>query len=85
MSYVYSDPSRESETYSLPNVEIFYLDATEAHEWNRDADPDYEPGATGVYGEGWYYRFGFPGYMPDGDPCGPYDSEADAVEAAREE
>ena len=69
MPYVYSDPSRESETYSLPNVEIFEI--VEGDESELEA--------------GWYYAFGFPGCLWDGEPDGPYASEAEAVEAAREE
>jgi hypothetical protein len=33
---------------------------------------------------GWYWVEGFPGCLWDGTPSGPYDSEDEAIEAARE-
>jgi hypothetical protein len=33
--------------------------------------------------EGWYWQACFPGCLPDGDPMGPYASEADCMEAAQ--
>lgn len=32
----------------------------------------------------WYYWFCFPGCLPDSDPIGPFDSEADALADARD-
>ena len=32
---------------------------------------------------GWYYWFCFPGCLPDSDPYGPFDSEEEALEDAR--
>lgn len=32
----------------------------------------------------WYCWACFPGCMPDGEPFGPYDTEAEALSAARE-
>lgn len=34
---------------------------------------------------GWYYRFCFPGCMPESEADGPYGSEAEALEAARDQ
>ena len=28
---------------------------------------------------GWYWQACFPGCLPDGDPCGPFATEADAI------
>lgn len=36
----------------------------------------------GVEG-GWFYQYCFPGCMPDSDPIGPFESEAEALEDAR--
>jgi hypothetical protein len=36
-------------------------------------------------GIGWYYAFGFPGCLWDGEPIGPFNSEAEALAAARED
>lgn len=33
--------------------------------------------------EGWYWQACFPGCLPDGDPMGPFNSEADAMNDAR--
>ena len=33
---------------------------------------------------GYFYAFGFPGCLWDSEPVGPFDTEAGAVEAARE-
>ena len=33
--------------------------------------------------EGWYWRAGFPGCMPDGEPSGPFESSLDAYEDGR--
>jgi hypothetical protein len=33
---------------------------------------------------GWFFWYCFPGCMADSEPCGPYDTEALALEAARE-
>lgn len=68
-NYVYSNPSRESDTYSLPDVEIFEVGENE----REDTAP------------GWYYWFCFPGCMPDSDPFGPYETEQEAEDAMRDE
>lgn len=69
--FVYSDPSREEDIWSLPNVEIFY----QANDVETD-EGDIMP-------EGWYWRACFPGCMPDGDPFGPFESYDSAVEDAQ--
>ena len=38
----------------------------------------------GIVG-GWFYWYCFPGCMPEGAPIGPYNSKAEAIEAARNE
>jgi len=75
MTRFYSDPSREDETYSLPNCEVFYAEAGEL-EWEGQEEPSEA---------GWHYWYCFPGCMPDSDPIGPFKTEAEAIEAAREE
>ena len=32
---------------------------------------------------GWYWQACFPGCLPDGEPCGPFTTEADAISDAR--
>lgn len=34
---------------------------------------------------GWYWWACFPGCLPDGEPSGPFDSEKDAINDARQE
>lgn len=82
MSYHYTDESRESDDHALPDIEIFY-DDSDVPEWGgepRNYDSDGDP-----IQPGWYYWSCFPGCMPDSDPMGPYDTEQDALDAARED
>jgi hypothetical protein len=67
MSQIYSDPTRESDPHALPDVETFHVGINET--------PD---GADGLL-LGWYWWSCFPGCMPDGDPIGPFNTEAEAV------
>lgn len=88
MSRHYSDPSREDDTYALPDVEVFYMTASDfinadeqmwMHErMTDDKDVDADNLA------GWYYWFCFPGCLPDSDAIGPFASEAEAVSDAQE-
>ena len=81
MSRVYSDTSREEEPTALPDAEVFYRELSENTSdtvfWDED---DNEP-----YGAGWYYWFCLPGCMPDSSPFGPFATEAEAIEALRNE
>jgi len=72
MSQAYSDPSRESEAYALPDVEVFYCTAADA-KLSFEIDD----------GEGWYWWLCFPGCLPDSDPVGPFATEADALADAQ--
>lgn len=74
MSRYYSDPSRENDTYSLPNVEVFYVDSEDV----ADDSTEFES-------VGWYYWFCFSGRIPDSSAFGPYESEEAAVAAMRDE
>lgn len=76
----YSDPRRESDEYTLPNIETFYWsgeDNKECQEFNCGDGHPTEPG--------WYWWPCFPGCLPDSDPVGPFATEADALADAREE
>lgn len=68
MSYVYSDPSRENDPHALPDVEVFFSPL--------DDDKD-QPES------GWYWQACQPGCLPDGDACGPFGTEAEAVADAQ--
>ena len=87
MSQLYSDPARESDPYTLPDVEVFYMPASEfinvdestwMHERMAD-DTDADANSLA----GWYYWTCMPGCLPDSDASGPFKTEADAIEDAR--
>jgi hypothetical protein len=81
MTQHYRDESRASDPYSLPDLETFYLG-------DADAFEDSERAAFGTDDEplpvGWYYWACFPGCLPDGEPVGPFETEADALADARD-
>lgn len=74
MSQYYSDESRANDKWSLPDLEVFHADAGEL-EWE---------GMEGPSEAGWYYWTCLPGCTPDSDPYGPFDTEAEALKAARD-
>lgn len=78
MAMHYSDEARESDPHALPNIEVFYDDADEVNGHARNFDADGEPVKAG-----WYWWSCFPGCLPDSDPIGPFDTEADALADAR--
>jgi hypothetical protein len=81
MTRYYSEPERENDPYSLPNVEVFYRDGSFTP---GDAfSPEYNDGEA--LGAGWFYWFCLPGCLPDSDPMGPYDTEGEALQAARDD
>lgn len=72
----YTDPSRESDPYALPNAEVFYM---------RECDAIEENGERSVSPAGWYWWLCFPGCLPDSDPIGPFDTQAEAIADAQKE
>jgi hypothetical protein len=67
----YTDESRESDPHALPDAETFNVPAdVNDPEWPAE--------------HGWYWWPCFPGCLPDGDPIGPFDTEAAAITDARE-
>lgn len=79
MTQAYFNPSRESETYALPDCEVFYFDGVRYSDDDCWADSDGE-----TMPPGWYWWACFPGCLPDSDPIGPFDTEADALADARD-
>lgn len=73
MSQIYSDPSREVDPVALPDMETFYHEGGELGDV-LDAESE----------AGWYYWFCLPGCLPDSDPIGPFETEEEAIDAARE-
>lgn len=88
----YSDPTRESDPYALPDIEVFYhehakrelcaLNAGYKAELYGECVVDDEGNCGGT---GWYWWACFPGCLPDSDPVGPFDTEADALADAQSE
>lgn len=73
MSQIYSDPKRADDPHALPNVEVWEVESG-----------TFQPGRTWAVPSGWYWRACFPGCLPDSDPVGPFDSEAEAIADAQE-
>ena len=74
----YTDPERESDPHALPDAEVFHVTADEIQrdQWADDDGTPYEPG--------FYWWSCFPGCLPDSDPFGPFDTEQEAIDDARE-
>ena len=77
MSYIYSDPTREEEPHALPDVEVFEVSQLVVNYNLENLDHADEMTITEA---GWYYQFGFPGCLPDGEPNGPFDTKEKAIE-----
>jgi hypothetical protein len=86
----YSDETREGEPFALPDVEHFHVSDTEAKENGHRAvnegaffDEEHIGNLTEA---GWYWWACFPGCLPhvgnDGEPWGPFETEAEAIEDA---
>jgi len=72
----YSDPKREDEPSALPDVEVF--EGTDYCAGCDDGDQEH------LKHDKWYWWSCFPGCLPDGDPRGPFETEAEALADARE-
>ena len=73
MGYHYSNPNREIDRWSLPDIEVMDLTTPEAIQVTGDSD------ATG----GFFYWFCYPGCLPDSDAIGPFSKYEEALAAAR--
>lgn len=80
MSQQYSDPKRASDPHALPNIEVFYVSPKEAAQ-NAAQSTDDEDYCSA---DGWYWQACFPGCLPDGEPFGPFETEAEAIAHAQE-
>ena len=80
MSYIYSDPERETEEHALPDMEVFYVSQLETI-YNLD-NLDHADEYT-ITQPGWYWWSCFPGCLPDGDPMGPFETENEATANAQ--
>ena len=97
MSRHYSDESRASEPYALPDVEVwqdrvYMSDCCEiAHCGEHATATDEQPCAscggvttfTATPRIGWFWWTCFPGCLPDSEPVGPFATEQDAIDDAQ--
>lgn len=74
MAQHYSDPKRASNPTALPDVETFELTFENTKNFGAEGEPP---------GPGWYWWSCFPGCLPDGEPTGPFDTEAEALADAQ--
>ena len=81
MTQIYSDPERENDPYALPNIEVFGVSQMEVN-YNL-ANLDHADEYT-ITESGWYWWSCFPGCLPDGDPNGPFATQAEAIADAQE-
>ena len=76
----YTDPERESDPNALPDAEVFTVTADDCEPgtvfWNDDDDEPFSPG--------FYWWSCLPGCLPYSDPIGPFDTEQEAIDDARE-
>jgi hypothetical protein len=77
----YSDKTREDEPFALPDVEVFYLSQLEVNYNLANLDHADEDTLTE---SGWYWQSCFPGCLPDSEPFGPFETEAEALAEAQD-
>lgn len=75
MSHFYTDPTRETDPYALPDAEVF-------HSVDHNAYAECEGDRLE---EGWYWRPRFPGCLLDDAPIGPFETEGEAIRDAQAE
>lgn len=102
MSQHYSNPARQTDAYSLPDVETF----TAAYDYCPECQSlVFSPKGRATTGKGnpwlgachdcddrivqlrqfgWFWWSCFPGCLPDSEPMGPFDTEAEALADARD-
>lgn len=85
MTQAYFDRTREDDPHALPNLEIFYA---EEGEWGYDDNGERceadDAAECMLNAEGYYWWACFPGCLPDSEPNGPFESEEEALNDARE-
>ena len=102
MSQAYSRPSRESDPYSLPDIEVWQeqvatiecsrcgtFEIPESHIEEGIYCPSCESAGAEVVETdpprfAWWFWFCLPGCMPDGGVQGPFETEEEALDEARE-
>ena len=87
----YSNPKRSDDPHSLPDVEVWHHTHAKRERMALNSGHKAElygecitDGEGDCLGSGWYYWFCLPGCMPDSEPMGPFETEAEALEDARD-
>jgi hypothetical protein len=88
----YSDPKRASDPHALPDVEVFEVKASASASCPLCADDEQSSytGSENTVAEhkanhvGFYWWACFPGCLPDGDPMGPFATQAEALADAQQ-
>jgi hypothetical protein len=82
-----------SQAYALPDLETFYVSPNASASCpvcDSAEDSSFYTGSPVTVAQhkehhiGWYWWSCFPGCLPDGEPMGPFESEAEALEDARD-
>ena len=94
----YSDPRRESDQHALPDVEVWHDDTRQCehcgtlYPWNfaheQAVCPSCKKPSDWTRCEefprgAWWWWTCLPGCLPDGDPVGPFATEAEALADAQ--
>ena len=84
MTQFYLDPERADDITAMPDAEVFQIDDKGYVNGEPFVLP-HEPGDTayGLTEPGFYWWSCFPGCLPDGEPNGPFDTEALAIADAQ--
>ena len=93
MAQAYSNPERENDPMALPDVEVFKAHYAECPECGEMVQSyDCTSGACQNDGRivkltetGYFWWSCFPGCLPDSDPIGPFDTEAEALADAQQD
>jgi len=83
MAQHYSDKTRAADPHALPDVETFYVTESESRAnacvlAERMAEGRLRDGDR-AWQRGWYWQACFPGCLPDSEPFGPFETEAEAL------
>lgn len=84
MAQHYLNPKDEQDPRRLPNVEVWEHPTFEGDDPNDCPGAAHGPHEHGPDCDGWYWQSCFPGCLPDGEPFGPFETEAEALEDARQ-
>ncbi len=81
----YSNPKREQDPYSLPDLEVFWVGKSADDYTNCPICAEgFEPRTAHEDHVGYYWQSCLPGCLPDSEPNGPFSTQEEALADARE-